>query len=114
MTRPACAGPVKFSCRLSGGLGQRRRNRQVSRRHAFGALRWRNRKAFRTHDFDIGDAEETEHVAQVRLLEVTSALLVEAAPGAGDDDLLSAGKSFSAACRVLEGLSSHCQAVDPG
>src|SRR6478672_7120419 len=114
MTRPACAGLVNFHCRLSGGLRRRRRNRQVSRRHAFGTLLWRNRKAFGANDFHVGDAEETEHVAQVGLLEIAAALLVEASAGAGDDDLLAAGETFNAASRVLEGLSSHCQSVDPG
>ena len=50
----------------------------MSRGHAFGTLLRRNREAFRANDFDVGDPEETEHVAQVGLLEIAAALLVEA------------------------------------
>ena len=64
----------------------------MRRRQAIDAMLRRYRQAFRTHDLDVGDAEEAEQEAQVRLLEIRATVQVEAAPAAGEDQLLAASQ----------------------
>jgi hypothetical protein len=59
---------------------------------AVGPMLRRRRQAFGADDFDIGDAEEAENVAQMGFLEIATAVLVEAAAAAATITCLPASR----------------------
>src|SRR5688572_19290826 len=78
----------------SGRLAKRLRNRGVRRRERIGAVLLGIGDAFGADDLDVGDAQESEHVAQVSLLEISGAgVAVDAPTTAGDDQALAAGQA---------------------
>ena len=98
-TGPHCgpvARPASERRRMSGPTRAQAASRSGSgidarAAHRIGAVLRRIRDAFGADELDIGDAQEAEHVAQVRLLEIGgAAVAVDAAAAAGDDQALAA------------------------
>ncbi len=72
-------------------------------------------QAFGANHFDIGDAEETQHGAQVAFVGRAGRLAGMHATGGGDDHhFLVAGQANRAVLGVAEGLAGDRDAIDPG